>query len=64
MLARAIDEAAIARVLASLAPVYRAVEQARVTVEPELIYSLLAVAADKARRRAQAERTRAIEVPA
>ena len=63
MLARAIGEAAIARVLADLAPVYRAVERAHLSVEPELVYSLLAVAADRARRRVQARRTDRVSVP-
>jgi hypothetical protein len=58
MLARGVAAGAVDRVLADLAPVYRAVERARITVEPELVFALLSVAADRARRRATIARTR------
>jgi len=57
MAARGATAGAVDRVLADLAPVYLAVERARVTVEPELVFALLAVAADRARRKAQARWT-------
>lgn len=60
MLARGVVASAVDRVLADLAPVYRAVERGRVTVEPELVYSLLSVAADRQRRKVQAQRTRTV----
>ena len=48
--------AASDRVLSDLAPVYLAVERARVSVELELVWALVGVAADRARRRAQNEK--------
>ena len=44
------------RVLADLAPVFLAVEHARGHVDSELVFALLGVAADRARRRAQHQR--------
>jgi hypothetical protein len=42
--------AAVDRVVADLAPAYRAVERAHVKVDPALVWALVAVAADRARR--------------
>lgn len=43
-------------ILADLAPVWIAVERTRITVDEELTWALLGVAADRARRRAHEHR--------
>jgi len=54
--ARGHQASVVDRVLADLRPVYVAVERARLRVEPELVFALLGVAVDRARRRARHER--------
>jgi hypothetical protein len=48
------------RILADLAPVFAVVERTRGAVDSELVWALVCVAADRARRRAQHERSRAV----
>jgi hypothetical protein len=48
----------IEELLVNLRPIFEAVERARTHVEDEVVWALVAVAADRARRRANVEHVR------
>ena len=65
MQARGISAPAIDATMIELAPIFLSIETARVHgIDSELCWALVGIAADKARRRAQAERSRPVEADA